>query len=77
MTECNELERGKGLVISCLIENKDNISDTNCRQFLNRMASIVFSDYRLMSKFHEACDADITKYKCGRMNNNSVSFCYL
>ncbi len=62
------MERGQGLVIPCLIEIKDNVTNPSCKQFLTKMASIVFSDYRLIYKFTDACGEDISRLKCGRMD---------
>ncbi|XP_067651519.1 Golgi apparatus protein 1-like isoform X2 [Haliotis asinina] len=64
--ECSSLQRGQGTIISCLIENFDNVTSSSCRQFLNKMATIVFSDYRLIYNFAEACFDDISKHRCGR-----------
>ncbi|XP_064639932.1 Golgi apparatus protein 1-like isoform X2 [Lineus longissimus] len=65
--ECATLPKGTGQIISCLIEHKENMSIPNCKQFLNKMASIVFADYRLVNKFAEACEKDIVKLSCGRV----------
>ncbi|XP_071092042.1 Golgi apparatus protein 1-like [Haliotis cracherodii] len=64
--DCSDLQRGKGTIISCLIENFDNVTSASCRQFLNKMATIVFSDYRLIYHFAEDCFDDISKTRCGR-----------
>jgi Golgi apparatus protein 1 len=66
--ECKVLPVGEGKRIPCLIEHMDNITDPNCHQFLNKMASIVFSDYHLVWHFHENCDQDIAKFQCGRLD---------
>ena len=55
------------MVIPCLIEHIDNVTNANCRAFLKRMESIVFSDYRLIYKFADKCGSDITKFTCGRL----------
>ena len=60
-------------MIACLIEHKDNMTNTNCRHFLTRMASIVFSDYRLVYKFAESCQNDIIHLNCGRLEESDVS----
>ena len=54
----------------CLIEYIDNVTNTQCREFLSRMESIVFSDYRLVYKFVDVCGNDIEKHSCGRIEDN-------
>ncbi|XP_019628753.1 PREDICTED: Golgi apparatus protein 1-like [Branchiostoma belcheri] len=69
LPECSKLETGQGLVISCLMDHKGNISNQQCHQFLVKMTSIVFSDYRLIEHFVEDCSADIQKFQCGRVSS--------
>ena len=71
--DCNVLERGKGQIIPCLIENRSNITSANCKQFLVKMSSIVFGDYRLINKLATACDSDIRQQKCGRLDTDQDS----
>ena len=63
--ECQALEEGQGKRIPCLIEHMDNITGP-CRHFLNKIATIVFSDYHYVWHFMEHCNADIQRFKCGR-----------
>ena len=65
--ECAVLQPGHGLIIPCLIEHSESVASVSCRSFLKRMATIVFSDYRLMYKFGERCQQDIVRFKCGRL----------
>ncbi|XP_064467389.1 Golgi apparatus protein 1-like [Ornithodoros turicata] len=62
---------GRGQMLACLMDHADNASDTACRTFLNHMEVLVFSDYRLIYKFTEECDADIQKFHCGRLAKTS------
>ena len=68
MPDCNKLARGKGEIIPCMVENRSNITDASCQQFVKKMASIIFSDYRLICRFADRCKADIEKHKCGRLH---------
>lgn len=70
IVECSGLPDGRGLKIPCLIENIDNVTNSNCKAFLRRMESIVFSDYRLIYKFADKCKSDIDALKCGRLPSN-------
>ncbi|CAN0329147.1 Golgi apparatus protein 1 [Lampetra fluviatilis] len=67
LKECQGQERGKGYLISCLIDNRPNITDYQCHQFVTRMTSIVFSDYRMICGFVENCKQDINRLQCGRI----------
>ncbi|CAH1779434.1 unnamed protein product [Owenia fusiformis] len=65
--DCGKLEPGKGWIISCLIEHKENLTNENCKQFLNKMASIIFGDYRLICNFMDKCQKDVESNSCGRL----------
>ena len=67
------LPEGQGLKIPCLIENIDNVTNNNCKAFLKRMESIVFSDYRLIYKFADKCRSDINSLQCGRLKTTDDS----
>ncbi|CAH1270213.1 GLG1 [Branchiostoma lanceolatum] len=69
LPECSKLETGQGLVISCLMDHKGNISNQQCHQFLVKMTSIVFSDYHLVENFVKDCTGDIQKFQCGRVSS--------
>ena len=70
--DCAELSRRSGFRLGCLIEHKENITLASCRSFLNRVASLVFSDYRLMGNFLSRCQTDIDTTKCGRLSEGKV-----
>ena len=54
--------------MSCMVENRHDIEDTKCKAFLNKMASIIFSDYRLIKGFYDSCVKDIKRLKCGQIS---------
>ena len=60
------------MVIPCLVEYIDNVTDVNCLAFLKRMRTMVFSDYRLIYKFVDGCHDDIDKFKCGRLQQETA-----
>ena len=75
--ECVAKDDVVGARISCLIEHKENVTQSACRQFISRMGSIMFSDYRLVSNFINQCYDDIDRMQCGRMESlTEVSWCY-
>ncbi|BFZ12791.1 hypothetical protein BsWGS_15830 [Bradybaena similaris] len=65
--DCKNLNQGE--IIPCLIEHYEDIQSKSCSIFLNKMASIIFSDYRFMNYFIKTCNDDITKLKCGRLDS--------
>ncbi|XP_077982397.1 Golgi apparatus protein 1-like [Glandiceps talaboti] len=72
--DCAVMEKGKGLVIPCLLEHKQNITHQQCRQYLTKMATIIFSDYRLINGFYDQCMNDIKDFGCGAMDPGNVQF---
>ncbi len=40
-----------------------------CKTFLVRIGSIIFSDFRLVERFTTACQDDIAKFNCGRLDS--------
>jgi len=67
MPDCQKQEKGTGNIISCLINNIENVTVDQCHQFLVKMEAIVFSDFRLVNKFVDRCRSDIVANKCGRL----------
>ncbi|XP_071784755.1 Golgi apparatus protein 1-like isoform X1 [Asterias amurensis] len=71
--DCAALERGKGLVLPCLYDVYENITSVQCRQYVNRMKTITFSDFRLIHGFFMECKEDIIDKKCGVVNDNHLA----
>lgn len=67
LTECQSAVTENGHLSSCLIDNRENITNSNCQEFVKSIAALIFSDYRLIYKFVDFCDNDIKKYSCGRL----------
>uniref|UniRef100_A0A672FR76 Golgi apparatus protein 1 n=1 Tax=Salarias fasciatus TaxID=181472 RepID=A0A672FR76_SALFA len=63
--ECAAEELGKGYLVSCLVDHRGNITDYQCNQYITKMTSIVFSDYRLICGFMDKCRDDINVLRCG------------
>ncbi|KAK1891275.1 Golgi apparatus protein 1 [Dissostichus eleginoides] len=66
--ECNEEERGRGYLVSCLVDHRGNVSEYQCNQYITKMTSIIFSDYRLICGFMDKCKEDINTLHCGSIN---------
>ena len=70
LTECSEEERRKGLVIPCLIYNIDKVSNARCRELLERLEPLVFTNYQLIYKFVDDCGDDVKRLQCGRTDSD-------
>ncbi|XP_053497217.1 Golgi apparatus protein 1 isoform X2 [Ictalurus furcatus] len=66
--ECASEERGKGYLVSCLVDHRTNITAYQCNQYITKMATIIFSDYRLICGFMDSCKDDINALHCGSVN---------
>ncbi|MBN3316642.1 GSLG1 protein, partial [Atractosteus spatula] len=66
--ECAEEERGKGYLVSCLVDHRGNITEYQCHQYITKMTTIIFSDYRLICGFMDKCREDINTLRCGSIN---------
>ena len=67
MSLCKEEENGEpGHLLACLVEKREQTKSLQCGDFLFQLESIVFSDYRIISKFADHCQADIGKLECGK-----------
>ncbi|KAJ8343375.1 hypothetical protein SKAU_G00307040 [Synaphobranchus kaupii] len=66
--ECAEEERGKGYLVSCLVDHRGNITEYQCHQYITKMTTIVFSDYRLICGFMDKCREDINVLHCGSIS---------
>ncbi|XP_026167107.1 Golgi apparatus protein 1 isoform X4 [Mastacembelus armatus] len=66
--ECAAEELGKGYLVSCLVDHRSNISDYQCNQYITKMTTIVFSDYRLICGFMDKCRDDINALRCGSVS---------
>ncbi|PAA72965.1 hypothetical protein BOX15_Mlig023539g1 [Macrostomum lignano] len=67
LSDCNGLQPGQGLRVSCLIENSRKVRSPDCVALLRRLEPIVFSDFRLVRPFAKACSEDVQRLRCGRL----------
>jgi hypothetical protein len=44
-----------GHFLGCLVENKLAVENLACSQYLQRLETVIFSDYRLVANFMNAC----------------------
>lgn len=53
LSVCSKYHADPGHFISCLVEEKQKVKNEACLAFINKVAVVVFSDYRLVSFFTE------------------------
>lgn len=54
--------------MSCLVEHRGNITDYQCNQYITKMTTIIFSDFRLICGFLGKCHDDINALHCGSIS---------
>ncbi|CAB4009913.1 Golgi apparatus 1-like, partial [Paramuricea clavata] len=62
--ECKAIQPNTGDLVLCLVGNKDGIQNARCKHIVNKLAQIVFTDYRLLKNFYKDCTADVKKFQC-------------
>lgn len=62
-------------MIACMVEYKHNTTG-ECHTFLNKMASIIFEDYRLIYHFVDKCSDDIGRFQCGGIGGEDEEVCF-
>ncbi|GLI61059.1 hypothetical protein VaNZ11_003321 [Volvox africanus] len=63
-TLCKGIQPGEGRVISCLRDQRANITGETCRQQVMRLLGFIVEDHRMDVGLTEACTSDVQKY-CG------------
>jgi len=67
ISKCDhEKESEPGFLLACLVGKKHETKNLQCGKFLAQVENIIFSDYRIISSFLTACQADVDNLKCGR-----------
>lgn len=71
--DCNvPKEKAEKHLLFCLIDHKENMTtDGQCRNFLTRVETIVFSDFHLIGPFVTACRNEIENLKCGKVQEEN------
>ncbi|XP_055546541.1 Golgi apparatus protein 1 isoform X1 [Wyeomyia smithii] len=62
-----------GQYLACVIDQRELIKGNGCREFIQRLEYVAFSDYRLIGRFLKDCKRDIDSLNCGRISNDKVS----
>lgn len=66
---------GNGVLLACMIDNRERIDSVACRTFVQRMEWVAFSDFRIITRFTNTCQEDITQTGCGHLQYEKVSGC--
>jgi len=72
---CKGADTKNGEMVSCIMNNKKNITNKDCRLTIFHMQKIIFSDHRLIFGFNQACGTDIYKFKCGSVEKDNNEVC--
>jgi Golgi apparatus protein 1 len=68
---------GIGVLLSCIIDNRERIKNGPCQTFIQRLEWVAFSDFRIIAHFTTDCEKDIKKAECGRLHAEKVCGYYL
>lgn len=60
-------------VIDCVLKKKSSVRDKNCLRMINKIESLIFNDWQIISNFLKNCQDDIQLHTCGRIPPNSKS----
>nr|XP_029727793.1 Golgi apparatus protein 1-like isoform X1 [Aedes albopictus] len=60
-----------GQYLACVIDHRDLVKGNGCREFIQRLEYVAFSDYRLIGSFLKDCTRDIESLSCGRISNDN------
>lgn len=66
-----------GVLLSCMIDNREKIEDGPCQTFIQRLEWVAFSDFRIITHFTNDCEKDIKEKKCGRLRTEKVCGYYI
>lgn len=59
-----------GQLLACFIDHLEEIKNGVCRDIIQRLELVAFSDYRLIGTFVRECEQDIEVHACGRLNTD-------
>ena len=79
LDQCNSHteQRENGRLVSCLYDSLTNITEPHCRNFINQVQVVIFTDWRLSEYFHTECMNDTKNLKCGRLEDENKMVCIL
>lgn len=63
---------GTGVLLACMIDNREIINSVACRTFIQRMEWVAFSDFRIITHFTTSCQDDIKQTECGHLQYEEV-----
>ncbi|KAI5736967.1 hypothetical protein M8J76_008902 [Diaphorina citri] len=57
-------------LLACMLDNKDELHTGQCKNLLQLVEWIAFSDFRLISQFTDVCKTFVQKFTCGRVETD-------
>ncbi|XP_066589109.1 Golgi apparatus protein 1 [Prorops nasuta] len=64
---CNANDEKHGSYLSCLIDKRDVVKNSQCIIFIQRLERIAFSDFRIITPFMSDCKNDIDRFECNKL----------
>lgn len=68
-TKCNKNTK----LLACMLDHKDDIHLPQCKNILQLVEWIAFSDFRLISQFTDVCKSFVEKFTCGRVETDKTT----
>lgn len=68
--KCKPTEES-GQLLACVLNVKDDLTEADCRNFVNRLELVAFSDFRTISSFSKSCRNDVDAFNCGRLSDEN------
>lgn len=62
--QCSDSDKAHGAYLSCLIDQRERVTDSDCISYIQRLEWIAFSDFRILTPFKTDCANDIKNFKC-------------
>lgn len=62
-----------GSYLKCIVNNKEQIDNADCVNYVLRIENVAFYDYRWIAQFVNHCNADIDKLNCGRLDHDGLT----
>lgn len=65
--QCPDSDKAQGAYLSCLIDKRERVTDSECIIYIQRLEWIAFSDFRILIPFKADCTDDIKNFKCDNL----------
>lgn len=70
LQELCHVSKEPGAFLACVLDHRDELKSAVCRNQMQRLEWVAFSDFRLIGSFVKLCEEDIEANECGRLNTD-------